>query len=128
MITAIRDFLVAPLALVLRVFAVAIALSAVAALSGRPVRFPATVAECVAWQGVWVLGLAVQVVLMLVLHRPHIETSVLMFLPQESFTARSGPPCSRSTALRSSAGSAWPGERVVVARRTCWLRSSFVSS
>ena len=87
-ITALRDFLVAPLALVLRVFVVAITFSAVAALSGRGVRFPATVAECVAWQGVWVLGLAVEVVLMVVLHRPHIETSVLMFLPQASFTAR----------------------------------------
>ncbi len=59
-----------------------------AALSGRPVRFPAAVAQCAAWQGVWVLGLAVQVILMFGFDRPHVETSVLMFLPKESFTAR----------------------------------------
>ncbi len=87
-IMALRDFLVAPLLLVWRVFAVAVTFSALAALSGRPVRFPATVAECVAWQGVWVLGLAVEVVLMLVWQRPHVETSVLMFFPQHTFTAR----------------------------------------
>jgi hypothetical protein len=87
-IAALRDFLMAPSFLILRVFAVAIAFSAIAAMTGRPVRFPATVAECVAWQGVWVLGLAVEVVLMLVLHRPHIETSVLMWLPKDYFTAR----------------------------------------
>ncbi len=86
-IMALGDFLVAPLSLVVRVFAAAISFSALAALTGRPVRFPAAVGECVVWQGVWVLGLAVEVVLMLVLGRRHVETSALIFLPQDSFTA-----------------------------------------
>ncbi len=87
-IAALRDFLAAPMSLVFRVFTVAITFSALAALTGRPVRFPAAVADCVVWQGLWVLGLAVEVVLMLALQRPHVETSVLMFLPRDSFTAR----------------------------------------
>jgi hypothetical protein len=87
-IRAVGDFLVAPLWIALRALAVAVALSAVAAVSGRPVRFPAAMRECVAWQGVWVLGLTVQVVLMLALHRSDIETSVVLLLPQRVFAAR----------------------------------------
>ena len=86
-ITAIRDFVIAPLFLGLRALAVAIALSAVAATAGRPVRFDESMHECVAWQGVWVTGLAVRVVLMLALDRSAISTSVQMFLAEESYTA-----------------------------------------
>ena len=68
-VALVGDFLIAPSWIALRAFLVAVALSAVAAISGRPVRFPAAMRDCVAWQGVWVLGLAVQVVLMLVLQR-----------------------------------------------------------
>jgi hypothetical protein len=87
-ITLVGDFLVEPLWIVLRAFSVAVALSAVAAMTGRPVRFPAAMRECVIWQGVWVLGLAVQTVLMLVLHRSAIDTSVVLLLPPRMYAAR----------------------------------------
>lgn len=87
-IGAVGDFLVAPGWIALRALLVAVALSAVAAVCGRPVRFPAAMRDCVAWQGVWVLGLAVQVVLMLVLHRSDIETSVVLLLPPRIYAAR----------------------------------------
>ena len=87
-ILAIRDFLIDPLWIALRALSVAVGMSAVAAMSGRPVRFPATLARCVAWQGVWVFGLAVQVVLMLALGRSHVETSLLMLFPEGTYTAR----------------------------------------
>ncbi len=86
-IAALGDFLVVPLTLGLRAFAVAVAMSAVAATTGRQVRFPMAMYECIAWQGVWVLAIAVRVVLMLVLQRSTVSTSVLMFLPQDFFTA-----------------------------------------
>lgn len=86
-ITAISDFLVAPLSIALRAFLVAVAFSAVAAMTGRQVRFPAALAGCVAWQGIWVLGLAVQVVLMVVLREAHVETSVLLLLPAGTYSA-----------------------------------------
>jgi hypothetical protein len=86
-ITLIGDFLVEPLWIALRAFSVAVALSAVAAMSGRMVRFPAAMWECVAWQGVWVLGLAVQVVLMLALNRSEIDTSVVLLLPPRMYAA-----------------------------------------
>jgi hypothetical protein len=86
-IVAIRDFLLAPLMLGFRAWMVAVALSAVAAATGRAVRYPEALYDCVAWQGVWVVGLAVHTVLMLVLQRAYVSTSILMFLPQETFTA-----------------------------------------
>ncbi len=86
-IAALGDYIVAPLTLGLRAFAVAVVMSAVAATSGRQVRFPLAMYESVVWQGVWVLGIAVRVVLMLVLQRSIVNTSIIMFLPQESFTA-----------------------------------------
>ena len=87
-IRVVGDFLIAPLWIALRALMVAVALSAVAAISGRPVRFPVAMRDCVAWQGVWVLGLAVQVVLMLILRRPDIETSVVLLLPPRVYAAR----------------------------------------
>ena len=86
-IAAIRDFVIAPLSLGLRALAVAVAFSAVAATAGRPVRFGESMHECVVWQGVWVAGLAVSVVLMLALDQSAICTSVQMFLAEESYTA-----------------------------------------
>ena len=85
-IAAIRDFLVMPLFLGLRAVSVAIALSAVAAAAGRRVRFDETMYASVAWQGVWVIGLAVTVVLMLLLDRGTVSTSLRMFLPDESYS------------------------------------------
>lgn len=86
-ITLIGDFFFAPLALFVRPLMVAIAFSAVAAASGRGVRYPVVMSDCVNWQGVWVLGSAVQVVLMLALRRSHIETSILLLLPAGEYSA-----------------------------------------
>lgn len=87
-IRLVGDFVMAPLGLALRALAVAVAFCAVAALTGRPVRYPEAMRDCVAWQGVWVLGLAVQAVLMLVLRKPHIDTSVTLMLPPRVWGAR----------------------------------------
>jgi len=86
-IRMVGDFLVAPVWIALRALMVAVGLAALAALTGRPVRFPAAMQDCVTWQGVWVLGLAVQTTLMLVLRRPEIETSVVLLLPPRLYTA-----------------------------------------
>lgn len=83
----VGDFLVEPLWLALRAFSIAVALSAVAAMCGRPVRFPLAMHDCVVWQGVWVLQLAVQVVLMFVLQRSAIDTSIVMLLMPRQFSA-----------------------------------------
>lgn len=87
-ITLVGDFLIEPLWIALRAFSAAVALSAVAALTGRPVRFPTAMRECVAWQGVWVLGLAVRVALMLAMHRSEVDTSIVLWLPPRMFAAR----------------------------------------
>jgi hypothetical protein len=86
-IAILRDFVFAPLLLCIRPLLVGVAFSAVAAVSGRHVRFPATLAAASMWQGVWVLGLAMQVALMLLLGRSAVDTSLAIFLSQESFTA-----------------------------------------
>jgi hypothetical protein len=87
-ITALGDFLIAPLWLALRAMAVAVALSAWAAIRGRPPGFPLAWADCVRWQGIWVLGLAVQVVLMVSLDRTHVDSSLLLLLPPGTYSAR----------------------------------------
>lgn len=78
---ALADFVIAPVALFFRPLFVAIVFSGWAALTGRPVRHVHTMAECVRWQGVWVLRLLVCVVLMLLFRRAAIDTSVLVLLP-----------------------------------------------
>jgi hypothetical protein len=83
----VGDFLVKPLWLALRAFSIAVALSAVAAMCGRPVRFPLAMHDCVVWQGIWVLRLGVQVVLMFVLQRSTIDTSIVLLLAPRQFTA-----------------------------------------
>lgn len=66
----------------------AVALGAWAALRGRPPGFPLAWSDCVRWQGIWVLGLAVQVVLMVTLDRTHVDTSLLLLLPAGTYSAR----------------------------------------
>jgi hypothetical protein len=78
---AMADFLVVPLALIMRPLVVAICFSSLAALTGRPVRHAHVLAGCVFWQGMWVLRVLVQVLLMLVLWRSTIDSSVLILLP-----------------------------------------------
>jgi uncharacterized membrane protein YgcG len=80
-VRAIDDFLLEPFALGLRAAAVAVVLSALAALRGRTIGFDAALAGSAACQGYWVFGLAVQTALMIGLTRPEIETSAVLFLP-----------------------------------------------
>ncbi len=86
-VAMVGDFVVKPLSLVLRAVLVAVAFGAVAAVSGRRVRYAIVLADCVRWQGVWVLGLAVQLVIMLALSRSSVETSVLLLMPPETYPA-----------------------------------------
>src|SRR4051812_49005116 len=78
----IGDFLVEPLSLGLRALAVATLLSTAAALVGRPVQFNHALDACVTVQGLWVLGLAVQVGLALYVGQNQAETSMALALPR----------------------------------------------
>lgn len=81
------DFLVEPLALVVRALAAATLFASVAALVGRPVRYELALNQCATAQGLWVLGLAVQAALMIALRRGDIETSLTLLLPQGIYSA-----------------------------------------
>lgn len=81
------DFLVEPMALAARAVVAATLFASVAALVGRPVRYELALSECASAQGFWVLGLAVQVALMIVLRRSDIETSPTLLLPQGVYPA-----------------------------------------
>jgi hypothetical protein len=86
-LSCIGDFVVAPLAPALRATTVAILLSALAALVGRPVHYGWALSECVAAQGIWVLGLAVRVVLAVGLRDIDVETSAVLALPPGTYPA-----------------------------------------
>jgi len=83
----LEDFLVAPAAPIVRALAVATLLSALAALTGRPIGFRLALSECAAVQGFWVLGLAVQTVLAFALRTPDIDVSMTLFLPPGTYRA-----------------------------------------
>ncbi len=107
------DFILDPLWLGLRVLAVTVALNAVAAMTGRPVRFPAMMAEAVAWQSVWVFGLACRVAWVFVLQRGDIDTSLTLLLPARVYGAREWVLLQRVDlfALIGWLGLAWGGVR-----------------
>jgi hypothetical protein len=86
-LAGLGDFLAEPLALGARALAAATAFAAVAALVGRPVRYELGLAECALAQGIWVLGLAVRVGLMVALRRGDIETSAALLLPAGTYPA-----------------------------------------
>jgi hypothetical protein len=86
-VALLGDFVVEPLALAVRAIVVAVVLSSLAALIGRPSRFGPALAACSWVQGFWVLGLAVRVVLMLALRRGEVETSLALILPPGSYPA-----------------------------------------
>lgn len=81
------DFLVEPAALAVRALAAATFLAAAAALVGRPVQYERALNECARTQGIWVLGLAVQVALTLALRRGDVETSPALLLPPGTYPA-----------------------------------------
>jgi len=86
-VVALGDFVGEPLLLALRAATVAVLFAALAALRGRRAGFDAAMAQCAALQGLWVLGLAVQVVLMVGLRRPSVETSAVLLLGRGAYSA-----------------------------------------
>jgi hypothetical protein len=86
-VALLGDFLFEPLSIVARPLFVAILLAAMAALVGRPGQFNAAFGACAKIQGVWVLGLAVRVVLMLALRHDDAETSLALALPSGTLPA-----------------------------------------
>jgi len=86
-VALIQDFLFGPLVLVFRAGIVAVAFSALAAVSGRRPRLPIVMSDTVRWQGMWVVGFAVRAALTLVLDRGNVDTSIAVFLPAASFSA-----------------------------------------
>lgn len=87
-LAALGDFVFAPLWLPLRAMAVTVVLSAWAALRGRPPGFLAAWSQCVTWQGIWVLGAAVQVALVVMLDSASVDTSLALLLPAGTYSAR----------------------------------------
>jgi hypothetical protein len=86
-LTLFGDFVVDPLALGLRALALATIFSALAALSGRPVKFTASLAWCSAVQGIWVLGMAVRLGMIAYLRDPEAQTSLTLALPAGTYPA-----------------------------------------
>jgi hypothetical protein len=86
-VTGLGDFLFGPAALAVRALVVATLFSGLAALVGRPVRFPEGLVSCASAQGWWVLGLAFQAALMVALRRPEVETSATLLLPAGTHSA-----------------------------------------
>lgn len=80
-LAAIGDFVVEPLSLAVRAVLVTILFCGLAALTGRTVQFDSMLGYCAAVQGIWVLGLAVRLGLILALGREEAETSATLFLP-----------------------------------------------
>jgi hypothetical protein len=83
----IADFVFEPLVPALRALAVATALGALAALVGRPIGFGFALGEYAALQGIWVLGLALHVALVLILRTDEIDTSLALALPAGRYQA-----------------------------------------
>jgi hypothetical protein len=81
-LAAIDDFLLEPLVLAGRAVLVATLFTGAAALSGRAVQYDRALGESARIQGLWVLGLALRVALLLGLRRPdrEIETSLALLL------------------------------------------------
>jgi hypothetical protein len=86
-LTALGDFVLEPMSLAVRAILATTMFCAVAALSGRSVQFDATLISCVWLQGIWVLGVAVRVGLMLALGRGDVETSATLLLPSGAHSA-----------------------------------------
>ena len=86
-LAAIGDFVVEPLALVMRALLAAVLLGGLAALVGRPPGFERALADNAGAQGFWVLGLAVRVALMIALKRGDVELSPTLALPPGVYPA-----------------------------------------
>ena len=81
------DFVLEPGLLVLRAAIAAVSFASVAALKGRTVDLPSGFLSAAWAQGFWVLRLAVQVGLMIVLRRTEVETSLVLALPPGTYSS-----------------------------------------
>ncbi|MEW4569495.1 hypothetical protein AB1L88_16645 [Tautonia sp. JC769] len=88
-LAAVGDLVVEPLIPALRALLAASGFAAIAALSGRPVRYAEALAGAAEAQWFWVIGLGVRLGLMIWLGRPEVETSVALWLPAGSYPASS---------------------------------------
>ncbi|MFO0891885.1 MAG: hypothetical protein U0790_22450 [Isosphaeraceae bacterium] len=86
-LSLLSDFVAEPLSLFLRAWVVATLLSASAALVGRPGNFDTAFHECAEVQGLWVLGMAVQVALAISLKSSDVDTSMALVLPTGTYPA-----------------------------------------
>lgn len=86
-LAVIDDFVIEPVAPAVRALLAAVLLSAIAALSGRPIGFAAALDDCVAAQVFWVLGLSVQAALVFALRTPEVDVSAALFLPPDTYRA-----------------------------------------
>jgi len=86
-LTLIGDFAFEPAGLLLRSVVVATAFSALAALTGRPVRFGEALTACAAAQGFWVLGSTVRLALTVATRNPEVTTSLALFFPPGTYRA-----------------------------------------
>ncbi len=83
----VGDFVIDPLALIVRALATAAILSSLAALVGRPPGFSRALSENAGAQRFWVLGLAVRVGLAIALRRNDAETSLTLAMPPGTYPA-----------------------------------------
>lgn len=79
-LSAFGDLVLEPAMLGARAVLATVLFCGFAALTGRPIRFDATLAACAMAQGFWVLGLALRVALAVGLGRPEAETSATLLL------------------------------------------------
>lgn len=86
-LVALDDFALEPLMPALRAVSVATLLAGLAALVGRPTRFPEALSAAAWSQGWWVLGLGLRVVLIIALRRTEVETSAVLLLPAGPYSA-----------------------------------------
>jgi hypothetical protein len=88
-LAAIDDFLIEPILLAGRAVLVATLFTGLAAVSGRTVQYDQALTESARIQGVWVLGLALRVALLLGLRRPEsdVDTSLALLLPAGGHSA-----------------------------------------
>ncbi len=88
-LSAIDDFLIEPAVLAGRAVAVATLFAGVAAVTGRPVQYDRALRESARIQGLWVLGLAIRVAMMVGLRRGEagVETSLGLLLAPGTHSA-----------------------------------------
>ncbi|WP_240907117.1 hypothetical protein [Paludisphaera rhizosphaerae] len=86
-LAVIDDFVIEPAAPAIRAVLAAVLLSAIAALTGRPIGFAAALDDCAAAQVFWVIGLSVQAALVFALRTPEVDVSAALFLPPGTYRA-----------------------------------------